>query len=349
MWFRETILPPSEKVADAALAHQNQLTKPPGSLGQLETLAISLCAMQGSLRPAMDKVAIRIFAADHGVVEEGVSAFPQPVTAEMVKNFLKGGAAISVLARANHADFAVVDMGMTTRLSLDGLINYAVANGTHNFCRQPAMSSAQFMCALEAGRNVAEEAALEGAHCFIGGEMGIGNTTAAAALACGLLNQVPVDMVGFGTGVSEAGYQRKLVAVERALKLHAGAFGQPEILAQCLGGFEIIALAGAYLQSASMRIAVLVDGFICTVAALLACQLNPGLRPWLLFAHQGAELGHQRVLDALSAKPLLALELRLGEGSGAGVALPLLKLACELHNGMATFSEAGLSEQEDMR
>lgn len=349
MWFRETISPPSEKIAEAALAHQNQLTKPPGSLGQLETLAVSLCAMQGSLRPAMDKVVIRIFAADHGVVEEGVSAFPQAVTVEMVKNFLNGGAAISVLARASDADFAVVNMGMAARLVLEGLIDCTVANGTHNFCRQPAMSPAQFMSALEAGRDVAEEAALDGAHCFIGGEMGIGNTTAAAALACGLLNQAPADMVGLGTGVSEAGYKRKLAAVERALKLHSGAFGQPEILAQCLGGFEIVALAGAYLQSASMRVAVLVDGFICTVAALLACQLNPGLRPWLLFAHRGAELGHQRVLEALSAKPLLALELRLGEGSGAGIALPLLKLACELHNGMATFSNAGISEQEDMK
>jgi len=349
MWFRETIIPPSEKIAEAARAHQNQLTKPPGSLGQLETLAVSLCAMQGSLQPAMDKVAIRIFAADHGVVEEGVSAFPQAVTAEMVKNFLNGGAAISVLARANHADFAVVDMGMAASLSLEGLVDCAIANGTHNFCHQPAMSAVQFMRALEAGKDVAEEAALDGAHCFIGGEMGIGNTTAAAALACGLLNQVPTNMVGLGTGVSEAGYQRKLVAVERALKLHAGASGQPEILAQCLGGFEIVALAGAYLQSASMRVAVLVDGFICTVAALLACQLNPGLRPWLLFAHQGAELGHQRVLDALSAKPLLALELRLGEGSGAGIALPLLKLACELHNGMATFSNADVSEQEGVK
>ena len=349
MWFREKIPSPSEKIAKAALAHQNQLTKPPGSLGQLETLAVSLCAMQGSLRPAMDKVAIRIFAADHGVVEEGVSAFPQAVTIEMVKNFLNGGAAISVLARANRADFAVVNMGVATSLALEGLIDYSVANGTHNFCHQPAMSPGQFMCALEAGRDVAEKAALDGAHCFIGGEMGIGNTTAAAALACGLLNQVPTNMVGLGTGVSEAGYQRKLVAVERALKLHAGASGQPEILAQCLGGFEIVALAGAYLQSASMRVAVLVDGFICTVAALLACQLNPDLRPWLLFAHRGSELGHQRVLDALSAKPLLALELRLGEGSGAGIALPLLRLACELHNNMATFSDAGLSEQEDMR
>jgi len=349
MWFREKILPPSEKIAEGALARQNQLTKPPGSLGQLETLAVSLCAMQGSLRPAMDKIAIRIFAADHGVVEEGVSAFPQAVTIEMVRNFLSGGAAISVLARANHADFAVVNMGVATSLVLEGLIDYAVANGTHNFCLQPAMSPVQFMCALEAGRNVAEEAALGGAHCFIGGEMGIGNTTAAAALACGLLNQAPANMVGLGTGVSEAGYQRKLMAVERALKLHAGASGQPEILAQCLGGFEIVALAGAYLKSASMRVAVLVDGFICTVAALLACQLNPGLRPWLLFAHQGSELGHQKVLEALSAKPLLALELRLGEGSGACIALPLLKLACELHNNMATFSDAGLSEQEDMR
>ncbi len=349
MWFRETIFPPSGKVAEAAREHQDQLTKPPGSLGQLETLAVKLCAMQGSLRPAMDKVAIRIFAADHGVVEEGVSAFPQAVTAEMVKNFLNGGAAISVIARVNHADFAVVDMGMTTSLALEGLIDCAVARGTHNFCRQPAMSHAQFICALEAGRDVAKEASLDGAHCFIGGEMGIGNTTAAAALACALLNQVPADMVGMGTGVSEDGYQRKLMAVERALVLHADASGQPELLAQCLGGFEIIALAGAYLQSASAGVPVLVDGFICTVAALLACQLNPGLRPWLLFAHQGSELGHEKVLHALSARPLLALELRLGEGSGAGLALPLLKLACELHNGMATFSSAGLSEREDVR
>lgn len=346
-WLDEPVAPLAPEWLARARAHQDQLTKPPGALGVLETVAIRLCAMQTSLSPTLEQVAIRVFAADHGVVAEGVSAFPQAVTVEMLRNFDQGGAAISVLAQVLRADFAVINVGTALPAPTGArILQHPVAAGTANFCDTEAMSNTQRDAALQVGKTVADELVAAQVQLLIGGEMGIGNTTAAAALACALLQQSPEALVGRGTGVDDAGLQRKREAVARALSRHAEvvATGEPLAIARALGGFEILALAGAYLRCAQRGVPSLVDGFICSVAALLAVRLQPGCREWLLFSHQSAESGHRVVLDAMAARPLLQLDLRLGEGSGAATALPLLRLACSLHNDMASFADAGVSQ-----
>ncbi|GLQ29936.1 nicotinate-nucleotide--dimethylbenzimidazole phosphoribosyltransferase [Litoribrevibacter albus] len=353
-WWTQAIQQPNAEQGEQASAHQNQLTKPPGSLGQLEDIAIQLAANQNTLKPKVDNVAIRVFAGDHGVVEEGVSAFPQAVTVEMIKNFCAGGAAISVLAKEQGADFQVVNVGTATPVEdHPKLINQPVAAGTQNFCQQAAMTEAEFEAALGLGKSIAEQAHQEGAQLFIGGEMGIGNTTAASAVAAALiqdeltLEQKVLALVGRGTGVDDKGLTIKQQAVMRALALHQDSISDPVLALQAVGGLEIVALTGAYLRCGQLGVTVLVDGFICSVAALAALSINEKLRPWLIFAHQSEESGHQKVLQALDAKPLLNLGMRLGEASGAAVALPLLRLACSLHSSMATFESAGVSNSDD--
>ncbi len=329
-----------------AQARQQQLTKPAGSLGHLEQLAIELAAMQGSQRPQVDRLWISIFAGDHGVVAEGVSAFPQAVTGQMLRNFVNGGAAISVLAKQLGATLEVIDLGTALPLEpLRGVRHLHLGEGTQNFVQGPAMTAAQLLMALDAGRVSVQRARESGSQLFIGGEMGIGNTTAATAMACLLLECPAQELVGPGTGLDSAGVAHKAKVIEAALALHCPAISEPIDILQRLGGFEIAALSGAYLACAQRGITALVDGFICSVAALMAVRLNPACRDWLLFAHSGAEPGHQRVLKALQAEPLLDLGLRLGEGSGAALAVPLLQLACSLHNDMATFAEAAVAER----
>lgn len=345
-WWRQPCKPLSEVSRQQAQTRQAQLTKPAGSLARLEQVAIELAAMQGREKPRIDTPWISIFAGDHGVVAEGISAYPQAVTAQMLRNFVAGGAAISVLARHAGAALEVVDLGTVELLRLAGVRHLDIGRGTANFARQAAMSEAQLDACLQAGRDSALRASVQGADLFIGGEMGIGNTTAAAAIACALLHCSATELAGAGTGLDNSGVMHKANVIEQALLLHRNQLADPLQVLRCLGGFEVAALVGAYLGCAQQGITVLVDGFICTVAALLACRLNEGCRAWLLFAHQGAEKGHQRVLQALSAEPLLDLGLRLGEGSGAGVALPLLRSACQLHGEMATFSEAAVADRE---
>ncbi|HXH03372.1 MAG TPA: nicotinate-nucleotide--dimethylbenzimidazole phosphoribosyltransferase [Candidatus Competibacteraceae bacterium] len=341
-WLNLAIATPDPAAEAAARARQDQLTKPPGSLGRLEALAIRLAALQRRERPAVERVRIVVFAGDHGVVAEGVSAFPQAVTAEMVRNFARGGAAISVLARQHGATLEVVNAGTVSPLEpLPGVVDRRVGPGTANFAVEPAMSAEQCAQALSAGAEAAERAHEAGAELFIGGEMGIGNTTAAAALGCALLGLSAAALAGPGTGLDAAGVSRKAAVIERALALHAG--GTPLELLCRLGGFEIAALAGAYIRCAQLGIPVLVDGFITTAAALAALRLRPEIAPWLLYGHASAEPGHRRLLAALGAQPLVELDMRLGEGSGAATALPILRAACALHNGMATFAEAGVS------
>lgn len=332
--------------SNKASARQQQLTKPTGSLGQLEQVAIDLAGMQGRERPSVDSLWIAIFAADHGVVAEGVSAYPQAVTGQMLRNFVAGGAAISVLARQLDAALEVIDLGTAVPLEpLSNVRHLQVGAGTQNFAQGPAMTRAQALIALEAGRDSVRRALDAGAQLYIGGEMGIGNTSSASALACALLGRPARLMVGPGTGLDGAGVAHKTAVIERALALHQAHLGEPLALLQHLGGFEIAALVGAYLACAQQGLAVLVDGFICSVAALLAVRINPACRQWLLFAHRGAEPGHQAVLEALQAQPLLQLGLRLGEGSGAALAVPLLQLACRLHSDMATFAEAAVADR----
>jgi len=329
-----------------AQTRQLQLTKPAGSLGQLEQVAVHLAALQGRERPSVGRLWISIFAADHGVVAEGVSAYPQAVTGQMLRNFVSGGAAISVLARQLDAALEVIDLGTALPLPpLPGVRHVQVGAGTQNFLHGPAMSEAQLLSALQTGRDSVQRAQQARAELFIGGEMGIGNTTAATALACWLLDCRAVELVGPGTGLDCVGVAHKAAVIEAALALHRPAIDAPAEALQCLGGFEIVALAGAYLACAQQGVPALVDGYICSVAALMAVRLNPACRDWLLFAHQGAEPGHRRVLQALHAEPLFDLGLRLGEGSGAALAVPLLQMACSLHNDMATFAEAAVAER----
>lgn len=342
-WNPPTILPPCAETRLTALARQSQLTKPPGSLGFLEDLAVQLAAMQRRESPSLDKPWISVFAADHGIAEENVSAFPQSVTRLMLRNFLQGGAAISVLARQLGARLEVVDMGVAGPADdCEGLVSVRIAPGTANFAKQAAMSEEQLRKALNAGMEAARRAFDDGAEIFIGGEMGIANTTSAAALACAFLKLEPERLAGPGTGLDAAGILHKQAVVRQALALHGESLDQaPETLRR-LGGFEIAALAGAYLQAAALGLPVLVDGFISSVAGLAAVRLEPACRDWLLFGHRSAEPGHRLVLDALEARPVLDLSMRLGEGSGAAAALPILRAACALHNGMATFAEAGI-------
>lgn len=351
-WLVTSVKPLNRETEQVALARQAQLTKPPGALGQLEALAVRLAALQGVERPSVDRVAIAVFAADHGIADENVSAFPQVVTGEMVKNFARGGAAISVLAKTLGAQLEVVNLGTVNDPGeMPDVVRNIIAPATANFAQGAAMSEAQLAQALQAGRDSVLRARQAGAQLYIGGEMGIANTTSAAALACALLGATPVQLAGPGTGLDHNGVAHKAAVIERALKLHgliSAEFAKwvgdkvLEVLRR-VGGFEIAALTGAYLAAAQNGMPVLVDGFISSVAALLAVRFDPDVSDWLLFAHTSAEPGHQRVLAALDAQPLLNLGMRLGEGSGAAMALPLLRLACALHNGMATFAEAAVS------
>jgi nicotinate-nucleotide--dimethylbenzimidazole phosphoribosyltransferase len=351
-WLDTPVKPLNLDMQQAALERQSQLTKPPGALGRLEDLAVRLAAMQGAEHPAVDKIAIAIFAADHGIAEENVSAFPQAVTGEMVKNFARGGAAISVLAKMLAAQLEVVNLGTVNAPGeMPGVVRNVIAASTANFVQGPAMDEEQLMWALQAGHDSVQRAQQGGAQLYIGGEMGIANTTAAAALACALLGATPAELAGPGTGLDHKGVAHKAAVIERALALHgftaadvANRVGDKalEVLRR-VGGFEIAALTGAYLAAAQNGMPVLVDGYISSVAALVAVRFNPYVSDWLLYAHTSAEPGHLRVLEALHAQPLLDLGMRLGEGSGAATAVPLLRLACALHNGMATFAEAAVS------
>jgi nicotinate-nucleotide--dimethylbenzimidazole phosphoribosyltransferase len=342
-WLDEEPKQLDEDAGVAARARQDALTKPPGALGELETLAIRLAAWQGRALPSAERVNISVFAADHGVTDEGVSAFPAAVTVEMIRNFVHGGAAISVLARALNATLEVINLGTIGERSIVGAHNMALGPGTANFVNGPAMTEAQLAGALDAGRRSVERALASGTQLYIGGDMGIGNTTVAAALACALLPAQPETLAGPGTGLDVRGVAHKALVIRRALDRHAGYLSSVHDTLQRLGGFEIAALAGAYVRCAQLGVPALIDGFICGTAALAAARLRPGAQAWWLFAHRSMEPGHAAVLRALEARPLLDLGLRLGEGSGAAVAVPLLRLACELHAGMATFAEAEVS------
>ena len=345
-WWLNPCTPIDAQVMEQAQARQQQLTKPAGSLGQLESVAIQLAGLQRQVKPSLDQLWIAIFAGDHGVVAEGVSAFPQEVTGQMLHNFVGGGAAISVLARQLGASLEVIDLGtITPSLNLPGVRHLNIGPGTANFVQGSAMTVTQGELALQAGRDSAQRAKATGAQLFIGGEMGIGNTTTASALACALLDCPVTHLTGPGTGLNAAGVSHKAHVIEQALALHGAQRGDALQTLFNLGGFEIAALVGAYLACAQEGIAVLVDGFICSVAALVAVRLNPECRQWLLFGHRGAEPGHRHVLETLQAEPLLDLGLRLGEGSGAALAVPLLRLACDLHGQMATFAEAAVADR----
>ncbi|MEC9411282.1 MAG: nicotinate-nucleotide--dimethylbenzimidazole phosphoribosyltransferase [Pseudomonadota bacterium] len=344
-WLKQPVKAVDKTHEQKALARQQQLTKPPGSLGQLENLAVKIASLQASEIPDLTHVHITVYAADHGVMAEGVSAFPQSVTAAMIRNFANGGAAISVLAQELTAKLDVINVGTVDALEdIPGVFDKRIDAGTANFCQGPAMTEQQCQQAILVGRdNVLSD--IDNIQLYIAGEMGIGNTSTASALASALLKCDPIDVVGPGTGLDQQGIQHKVTVIQRALELHQSELNDdPLSTLTLLGGFEIAAMTGAYLTCAKQGIPVLIDGFISTVAALTAERIQPGCKDWFIYSHQSAEPGHKVVLNALDAKPLLQLDMRLGEGSGAAVAVPLLRQACLLHNGMATFEQANISK-----
>lgn len=329
---------------EAAITRQAVLTKPAGSLGQLESIAIQLAAMQGTDAPSIQRPYIAIFAGDHGIASEGVSAFPQVVTGEMIRNFARGGAAISVLAKAQNALLHVYNCGTAYPIEpLTGVTDRSIAAGTFNFLQQAAMTETQCSQALAIGKEAVENALAQGCDLFIAGEMGIANTTPATAIASVLLAADPAQITGRGTGIDDATLTHKIQVIRLGIQHHQTELNSPLSTLQHLGGFEIAAIAGAYIAAAQAGLPILVDGFISSTAALVAVKHNPSVRDWMFFAHASAEPGHATMMQALAAKPLLDLAMRLGEGSGAGVAISLLRLACDLHNQMATFADAGVS------
>ncbi|MBF0443962.1 MAG: nicotinate-nucleotide--dimethylbenzimidazole phosphoribosyltransferase [Magnetococcales bacterium] len=344
-WLDVPIAAPSQKHRQEALNHQGQLTKPPGSLGVLEKIAVDFAGWQHTVKPNLEKLKIVVFAGDHGVVASGVSAFPQSVTVEMVKNFSRGGAAITVLAKYLNALFEVVDVGTVNDPGpLPGVVSSRVGAGTFDMSQGAAMDEKQLYAALEVGRQAAIRGHEAGVQLLVGGEMGIGNTTAAAAVGGVLSGLSPALMAGPGTGLDSVGVAKKTVIIQKALNVNKPDANDPLGVLRKVGGFELAALAGFYITSAQLGIPVLVDGFITTSAALAAVRLRPELAEWMLFAHLSEEPGHSALLAAIGGQALVDLEMRLGEGSGAAVAVPLLQMACSLHGGMATFAQAGVSQ-----
>jgi nicotinate-nucleotide--dimethylbenzimidazole phosphoribosyltransferase len=343
-WLRQPAAPINTDTAASARQRQLQLTKPRGSLGRFEDVPVVLAGLQGVAQPRVDNVRVAIFVADHGIAIHGVSAYPQCVTRQMVGNFVAGGAAVSVLAAETGATVEIIDVGTLDEAECPaGVIASRCGPGTADFATAAAMTESQLEAALEAGRAAVGRARAAVSDLFIGGEMGIGNTTSAAALACALLGKPAEALAGPGSGLGTAGVRRKAAVIARALAVHQDHLDDPLEALRRLGGFEIAALAGAFSACAQQHVPVLVDGFITGVAALISVRLCHGAGNWMLHAHRSAEPGHARVLEALGAKPLLDLGFRLGEGSGALAALPLMRLACALHADMATFAEAGVA------
>lgn len=325
------------------------LTKPAGSLGRLERLAIELAEMTADPFPIVFPPGVLVFAADHGVAAEGVSAFPQEVTAQMVANFASGGAAINVFSRQIGARLEVIDVGVASSLPRHDLPQHGVLvhdkirRGTANFVERDAMSREEAEQAMAVGRRAVERALGAGCRCLIVGEMGIANTTASSALLAVMTGEPVARVVGRGTGIDDPGLAHKRAVIDAAIGARAPDPRDSLGLLASLGGLEIAAMVGAYLAGAARRTPMLVDGFITSVAALLACRFDPLARDYLIFSHRSQEAGHAVALEALEADPLLDMELRLGEGTGAALAFPLLEAASRMLAEMATFASAGVS------
>ena len=330
-----------------ARARLDSLTKPPGSLGRLEDLAAKVAVVQQTERPQLAYRDMVLMAADHGVTAQGVSPFPREVTAQMVGNFLAGGAAINQLARHANAGLTLVDIGVDADLpSHPNLIHAKVARGTADLSTGPAMTAEQCEQAVLVGAQLAQGLAAAGAAIIGTGEMGIGNTTAAAALTAALTGAAPESVVGRGTGLDDAGVAHKAAVVAESLRVNAGATVDPLEALAAFGGLEIAGLAGVVLGAASAGVCVVADGFISGAAALAAVRMAPAAAGYLFASHRSAEPGHTVVLEALGLEPVLDLDMRLGEGTGAALAIEIIDAACACMSGMATFAEAGVSGNE---
>jgi nicotinate-nucleotide--dimethylbenzimidazole phosphoribosyltransferase len=337
---------PLDRSMAAELQHViDTKTKPPGSLGRLESLGLQIGLIQRTLKPSIERPAIIVFAGDHGIATEGVSPFPQEVTVQMVANFIAGGAAINALSKAAGMTLEVVDAGVANASpAAAGFVDAAIRRGTRNFAHEPAMTRDQVLQAIERGAARVRFHAALGTNVIGFGEMGIANTSAAACLMSRMCN-VEIDAcVGRGTGLDDAGLKHKCDVLAAALEKHAASTDPLETLAT-FGGFEIAMIAGAFLAAAEARMTILVDGFIVTSALLVAHALDPAVLDYCVFAHASDETGHRRMLEHFHAVPLLQLGLRLGEGTGAALALPLLRAAVAFINEMASFESAGVSDK----
>jgi nicotinate-nucleotide--dimethylbenzimidazole phosphoribosyltransferase len=336
------IRPRSKTLYSSLQTKIDHKTKPLGSLGQLESLALQIGLCLNTLTPSLHKPCIMIFAGDHGIVEAGVSAYPQTVTAQMVANFLSGGAAISVFARQHHLELLIVDAGVNADLdSHPRLIDAKIGKGTKNFLTHPAMTIEASIKAIQKGAELVLQQFINGCNCIGFGEMGIGNTSSAALLMHCLSTLPLAQCVGRGTGLNDEQLQHKLSILQQALSHHKDITGPLAILAT-FGGYEIAMMAGAYLKAAELGMLIMVDGFIACTALLAASKLFPQVLDYCVFSHVSSEQGHQALLDQFNARPLLNLDLRLGEGSGIALAYPLLQSAVVFLNEMATFAEAGI-------
>lgn len=345
--IKSAIVPISEQWHARARAHLDVLTKPLGSLGALEDLAAQMVSIRRESFASPLRKAVYVFAADHGVTAEGISAYPSEVTRQMVLNFLARGAAISVLAKLHQVEMNVVDVGVDADFNrIDGLLHHKVRRGTHNMLREPAMSDEDLAQALQVGLKLAVEAKTKGQNLLAVGEMGIGNTTAASAITS-ILTHTPVARVtGKGTGLNATAHAHKLEIIEAVVQKHFQPNATPEPLdiLRCVGGLEIAAMAGFILGAAKHQIAVVMDGFISTTAAAIAFSIEPRVRGYLFAGHQSEEPGHLVLLEYIGIKPILSLNMRLGEGTGAVLAMPIIESAMGLYNQMATFTSAGVSE-----
>lgn len=340
-------IPPVNQPLTAVLQKKiDQKTKPLGALGWLEKIALQVGLIQNTLEPHLHRPVAMVFAADHGVVAEGVSPYPQVVTQQMVLNFLQGGAAVNVFARQNGMVVRVVDAGVNHAFTPHpDLVDRKIGMGTGNILAGPAMTADQCEQAMASGAQLAMDEISQGTNVLAFGEMGIGNTTAAAAIMSAITRLPPEACAGRGTGLDDAGMQKKIEVIRQALALHAGHLDNPLDILTRVGGFEIAMMTGCMLRAASEKALLLIDGFICTAALLVAAKLQPNILQYCIFAHCSDEQGHRLMLDHLHVEPLLHLGLRLGEGTGAILAYPLVQAAVNFLNEMASFASAGVSEK----
>jgi nicotinate-nucleotide--dimethylbenzimidazole phosphoribosyltransferase len=344
--FIKSIQPINRSLEPAIRTHLDQLTKPPKSLGRLEDLAAQYCLITNTSEPNLGRKKIFTFAGDHGVAEEGVSAYPQEVTPQMVRNMLAGGAAVNVLAGHAGAELAVIDIGVADPLTdAPGLIRRKIRSGTDNIAAGPAMSLEEARQAIETGIELARSAAEDGVTLIGTGEMGIANTTPSSALFAALLPCPVEDITGRGTGIDDAALIKKVEVIKRALKVNQDKCANPLSTLAALGGLEIAAICGLCLGAALARVPLVVDGFISSAGALVACRLCPQVKDYLFFSHRSEEAGHATFLRIFNVEPILDLRMRLGEGTGAALAMIIIEAAVKIYNEMATFASASVSEK----
>jgi nicotinate-nucleotide--dimethylbenzimidazole phosphoribosyltransferase len=341
----KAIQPIDKAMLEQAKFRHNQLTKPLGSLGVLEDIGTRLAAIYGTVKPKITGKGVVVFAADHGVTDAGVSAYPKAVTEQMVLNFLRGGAAINVLSQTHNVEMMVVDVGVDADFpEHPNLLKRKVARGTKNMLEQPAMTHEEVLQGLETGIEAANMMIDRGANLIAAGDMGIGNSTAATAIISVMTGLSPAELTGRGTGVDDSGLQRKIEVIEKVIALQQVKKEEPLELLRCVGGLEIAAMTGFYLASASCRVAIVLDGFISHAAALVAVSLNPNVKDYLFASHTSHNPVHRKRLEMLGVEPLFNFSLRLGEGTGAVLAMPVIESAANILSDMATFAEAGVSE-----